>query len=213
MTNKELTIEEFDPLDISGAVNIVYAVPGSERKDGVPHVLLYSGVGSGYPERAYHGRWLRLGSLAAKAVGSEAVEVIESHKGLILSLLATYQGTEWDGNNHVGVWKRPDNDDDFDIEYMCYDIDRDLSQVATYWEASDWFAPVGLQECSSCDLLEDQVNYELDIAADNDAHLDPGGVRDHLIYLAEKFLEEDSEEDEAELKTRVLGWIKQNGEI
>lgn len=107
----ELDIGDCETLDVSGARNYVFAVPAEEREDGVPHVFVWSNVGPGQPERAYHRRWLYLGQVPA-AADPEAVEaVLRAYQGEILSALGAYCGTTWSGSNHVGQWARNDEHD------------------------------------------------------------------------------------------------------
>lgn len=208
---KQLSIGDCSVVSISGAQNCVVGIPAAETDDGIPHVFVWGSVGAGCPERLYHSRWLDLGSVPATAVPDEIEHVLARHQDAIVERLAAYQGTKWTGSNHVGVWS-PDHDPYAEPDELA----RDLQGVATYWDASDWYAPVTIAQVATCDSLEEQIDHETTEAVLNDGHLDWDDVERWLLDAARHWLdtheldddESESESDEqAALRARLTGWL------
>jgi len=205
---KKLSIGDCDPADVSGANNVVYGIPASERDDGVPHVFVWPGYGGGCPEKAWHHRWLYLGKVPQKAVAHEVENLLESHEEAILAKLDRYGGTKWDGSNLIGQWPEEVDYEDPDELALA------LQGVATYWDASDWFAPVSIDQVATCDSLAEQVEHEGNEAVANDAHLDEDEVKEWLLSAARNWLdqhgddEDEDEDDNPELRTRLEGWLE-----
>jgi len=201
-----LSIGDCSTLDVSGARNALYAIPGLERDDGIPHVFVWSVVGSGQPAPAYHGRWLCLGSVSQRAVAPEIERVVRDHEGEILSALETYQGTRWDGHNHVGTWAT----DPYGAPVELPDLEDALGDIPTYWDAGDWFQPVTFAEIAwdwaGADV-DAAVAHEVNDARENNAWLEAGNVRSYLLNQARYFLEYGNGEAEPEAMRIARAWL------
>lgn len=191
----------------SGANNSVYLIPAEEADHGVPQVFVWGNVGSGVPERAWHHRWLCVCGVSATAVEASVQDVLRAHEDELLALATEYQGAEWNGSNHVGSWGGEDRC--ATIDRLCAKISEAMHEAQTYWEASDWYAPVSIGDVVCSDLsLDDLVEHEVANAA-HDAALDSDDVRKWIVGAAQKWLEqhedsEDSDDDsDAKLRARL----------
>lgn len=99
------------------------------------HVYTWGAVGAGSPEPVWHGRHRVLGTVPVEADPDGLLEVLQSQERKIRKVASLYLGSEWDGSNRIGRWE----DSEEDWEDSAED-DLDLSGVATYWDASEWYA-------------------------------------------------------------------------
>ena len=99
---------------------------------------VYTFVGSNSsPMAAFHNIDLRLLTVHNGSIASSVQAAIESVSENIDSVLALYLGAEWNGNNHVGQWGEGLCD-----ELECLQEKLNLTPLACYWDASEWFGPV-----------------------------------------------------------------------
>lgn len=208
-----MKIGEMRPLTVSGARNALYLVPAEESDDGEPTVVMFSCVGSGSPERAHHSRWLGLGVVSPRVVPSALEECLESRAEVLHALAAQYEGTTWDGHNHVGHWSDALDED------VLYKLHDDLQDVETFWEASEWYAVLShsgvvadvLREaCAEGRTLDEVLDHELHTAAGM-ATLDVHDLRRELMAHAARWLEEHDdpeadEPDDAALRAYLRSW-------
>lgn len=113
---------------VSGTQVTLYLIPADETRNGVAEVSIFSSVGPGCPEPAWHSRWHCLGSLPVEYCAESLVEVLESQRDTLEQIAASYLGSKWDGSNHVGRW----------CEWLD-GVDLDL-ECETYWFADDWLS-------------------------------------------------------------------------
>jgi hypothetical protein len=205
-----VTYGDLSGLSHSDARNNLYLVPAAETKDGTVHVLVSSVVGAGCPEPAYHGRWHCLGRVSATSVPASLLGLLQVHEQDLLTVAARYQGSHWDGNNHRGRW-RDATANETDAEAA---VEQALTEVASYWDADEWFAPLGphfAEELAHLDSLDAQVEHEVSTAAATNEYLDDSNVRETLLGYAQARLEEHEETDDdepaARLRTRLRGWL------
>lgn len=213
MTNK-MDIDVTGILSASGAINSVYLVPSQERTEGEgPLVCVFGAIGSGVPERAYHQRWHYIGKVSPDAVSESVEATLRRCEGAMLALDATYQGKEWDGHNHVGRWLEDER-----LERELLDIREALSEVSTYWAASDYFAPLGdvdsrMRELATLDSLDEVVEREMKNTGYDGMYLDEADVRKELLSDARMWLDRHGDttadsDDERELRARLAKWIE-----
>jgi hypothetical protein len=83
----------------------LYLDPEARR---IGHWEMY---GSGTPERVWHGRAV-IADLPFGAVGESVEEIVRSDelRDLVAALFALYEGSEWNGSNHIGRWQRDDDE-------------------------------------------------------------------------------------------------------
>lgn len=182
----------------------LYLVPAAETEDGIPRVYSFGRVGAGTPEPAYHGRHLALADLPRSSVASEVRDCLLAHVDELVALSEAYEGSTWDGHNHVGTWSE-------DVDYAYARFGELIGGLPQYWDADDWFSgdPRGAVDTALlCDSLDDAVEHEIDNAS-NTARLEREDVRKALCALIEERVEDledsDDEDDQAELaKCRKL---------
>jgi len=107
----------------------------------------------------------------------------------LLTLLEGYEGTEWDGQNHKGIWSA-------ESQELLESVEQQLSNSVTYyWDAGEWFEPVQAK------LIEElrQGKTPKEIVDEQDlGDVYNGRVRRqdavrYLESLAEEYLEEEEE--------------------
>lgn len=157
----------------------------------------YSQHGDGTPMPVWHGK-ATLISLPSNAVGTEILAILQDSecRDLLAQLCDQYEGERWDGSNYVGCW-RDDGDDGYpacrhDLEVR---IEGLFVEVATYWSASDYLAPVwGQHEADSVrqrladdgglDAIADEMVAD---ASRQEATLDADDVRETLESLLAEY--------------------------
>ena len=110
----------------SGTHVHLYLIPAEETNDETPKVITWSNVGAGCPEPAWHSRWLSLPSPSLDYCADSLLEILELQEDELVALAECYEGSHWDGNNHVGSWS--EDCDAIEIDVEC----------ETYCDASDW---------------------------------------------------------------------------
>lgn len=102
------SVEELDTgtwSEHSGRSVSLYLCPADECDDGQARIKAFHRVGpSGTPEPAYHGRWRHLVDYGPQVVGESVLDALEAREDEWLELAAQYEGSQWDGGNHVGTW-------------------------------------------------------------------------------------------------------------
>jgi len=211
MTKLEIDVRGISQTD--GARNSLYLVPTQERDMGdVPLVCVVAMIGAGTPSPAYHHQWRYLGKVSTQAVPESVEDAVRGAEETILEIASLYEGKHWDGNNHVGSWRQDDK-----IEDAGYQLQEALSQVSTYWAASDYFAPLGGVDLRMRELATDAnlgVVVERELKnADTDVHLNEVDVQECLLDDAQTWLDNHTDpsadtEDERTLRARLEGWLK-----
>lgn len=130
----------------SGVKLRVYLDPRGD----VPVVRAEQGINIGIPFAAHHKRLWQLFALGQDVVGASVLDFLRSHEAAIIALADCYEGTEWDGSNHIGQWSADACD-----PFPC---GVDPSAFANYWRAEDWLY-------DSNDLDGTETNSELDAKA------------------------------------------------
>ena len=164
----------------SGTIAHLYLIPSDESVagEGEAKICVWSNVGSGVPEPAYHCRWLSLGPVNTEFCAASLVAVLRDQAETLCQMADCYLGSEWDGHNHVGRWR-----DQEWLESLTQDPTYGLRlECATYCSASDWFTDVGsdlVAEIKNADDLDDWAEGIVETAAsDCEVILDAEDVRD-----------------------------------
>jgi hypothetical protein len=155
-----------------------YLDPESEQ------IQWYTRTGAGIPAPAYHGIWVKVFQAPAGAIPESVVEnLLKVEDRLIYDCENNFQGTEWDGRNHTGVWKdKPDYSMEFQFE------------IAVFWDPWDWFGPV-LQDLK--DKWESGMDAAQIIDSEDLGDISSGIVdRDQAIEWLEDKIQEWQEEAE-----------------
>ena len=108
-----------------------YLVVQPERR----RVYVFVCVGSGTPMDVWHRRATTL-RLPLDVDGEQVASVLRSHTEELDKIAAAYLGERWDGRDSVGRW-----DEGADYRDAEADIERDLEELPTYWDAGDWIRP------------------------------------------------------------------------
>lgn len=88
-----------------------------------------------FPVTAYHSIDQLILTVYPTAIASSVESHLKSIESTLLALLDEYQGSEWNGSNHIGQWSLKGK------ELMEY-LDQLPVEIASYWEPNDWFEPV-----------------------------------------------------------------------
>jgi len=164
-----------------GGTAALIITPSAENGGTIGLHIFEDVGGNSWPMRVHHGRAIMVGDLAGKS-GESVEEILREHEDLIRAIDAAFQGTRWDGNNHVGVWKPVDEDETAD-EAPTERVRAALAEAASYWDAQDWlggaFADVvrGLYAAlAEGQSVEEYAAAEVDEARASDALIDSGDV-------------------------------------
>lgn len=205
-----IDIPEADELDTghhdlhSGYKKALYLAPAEETDDGRPEIRIHTGVGNvGTPMPAFHSRWAPVISYGPMVVGSSVVEFLESIADQLVELSEKYEGSEWDGSNHVGSWN--ETRDEMLSRTQEWN-EAKSSHLEKYWDAGDYFGPAGEgwpELCEEADInpavifqgqhVEDVAEQ---IAERIEPHLDHEvrGTADYAERCAEEWIDEVAED-------------------
>ena len=197
-TERTIKIHDLTPsITCSGANTDVYF--DAENLE----VYEFSTVGSGTPMLAYHGRHLHLGKVNSEIADDAAYrEFVETVQEKLLEV-ANGLTVEWDGSNHVG--RLADN-----AQELLNSIREEWSEieVATFWDAAEWFAPVRGDVASEMTEegfdLDAWTAEQVEYAKGEDAHLNADDVKVAALDILRDWVESnEDDEDEAELVERA----------
>ncbi len=179
--------DDLSTLRVSGAQNALIFDP--EDRD----IYMFSNIGSGCPEAVWHSRQVSL-SVPSASVESQLLKVIKSCEADLVALADLYEGSTWDGSNHVGRWSEPTYMDE-----LIQRIEGRLADSPQYWDAGDWLWGGCTQEEVVRQIREGFNNdvgaWAEDAVAEgqlNDAWIDV----DELVVEAERAIEELTGEDD-----------------
>jgi hypothetical protein len=147
----------------------------------------YTVIGAGIPAPAYHGIWVEIFSAPAGAIPESVVaNLLRIEDRLIYDCESNFQGTEWDGHNHIGVWR---NKPDYSVRQF---------EIGCFWDSCDWFEPV-LQDLQ--DKWRKGMNASQIIDSEDLGNIYDGMVdRDEAVkWLEEQIKDWEEEEDEEEV--------------
>jgi len=150
----------------SGYSVSLYLLPAEETKSGSVEIYAYSGVGNiGTPMPAFHGRWFGFGSYGVNVCGQSVLDVLKGMESQLLAVATHYEGTRWDGRNHVGVWA---DEDDLGVgrsRHQLYWSWCDAEdRLRSYWDAIDWFGHASIWWPELC--LEAGIDPERALGSD-----------------------------------------------
>jgi hypothetical protein len=198
---KKINLPDADDLDTgaatSGYTASLYLIPAEEHDGKIPAVTVHRGYGNtGTPEPAWHHRWTRIYGYGPAVSGDSLLEALTDLSDELIELAETYQGSQWDGHNHVGSWEITDGPDELSIQSHPR-----WGEVATYWDAGDYLATDThgvIQETLQYDTIAAAVDTMI-ADADADVLLDETDLveaitdllREELAELAERNLDGD----------------------
>ncbi|NIU03783.1 MAG: hypothetical protein GWN29_05020 [Gammaproteobacteria bacterium] len=169
----------------------LYLDPEARR---VSHWAMF---GPGAPPSVGYGR-ARIVDLPRGAVGEHVEGIVRSEefRALAEALCDLYDGAEWDGSNHVGVWSDPDRAAELEQE-----LEALFAIVPTYWLACDWMSQTWHAEeaagirarLAEGESLGDIASEAVEDATRHDAYLD----HDDVVSTLEALLAEFPAESEA----------------
>jgi hypothetical protein len=172
----------------------IYLDPISER------IYSFTNTG-GIPMDAYNGIDLRILTVRPGAIAESVYDYLSSIEELLKTLLGEFEGTEWNGSNEIGKWKR-DEDGFNTLDYIQSSY---APEIASYWPAGDWFSPI---------TYELKVKWETGMTAeeiiDSEGCGDPiDGMcdRDEAIAWLEQQIEEwnaEKEDEEIDSDSQIL---------
>lgn len=91
----------------------------------------------GIPMSAYHRIDRRILTVSPSSIPSSVHRAVASVADKLEFLVSLYGGSEWNGNNHVGQWS-----EEAELLYDCIQEELASSEIASYWDAGDWFSPI-----------------------------------------------------------------------
>lgn len=179
----------------SGASVTLYLRPAAERDCGRPLVYSFGHVGSGTPAMAFNNRELFLGTVGVETSAESLRDWLEGRADELIELSDAYEGTAWDGHNHVGHWGLTD---DARLRFeSALEQAFAWGEINTFWDAGDWFDQVRDDVLDA--VLEKGVDAfiesELEEAERNGALLRGDDVAEYIEDLLQHALEEIAEVD------------------
>lgn len=186
---------------ISGSKATLYIDPEG------PRVYTFGYVGNAsWPMAAHHRIHISLGSVPLSTVPNSLKEWLEAHTDEIEALIAEYQGSEWNGSNHIGKWSDESDELHTALDQQLQEA-FNQNEIQTYWDASDWYAGDPQSVISAAigaGSIETAVENELDSAQMNGALLDPDDAEEALRTLLKEHAEDLEEDDEKLPKIEAL---------
>lgn len=145
-----LSDDSFDCDDTDGWRYGLYIDPESR------HVSHWAHHGNGTPMPVWHSRAVII-PLPRGAVGSEVRDLLATDgvRTLIEALIGTYQGSRWDGSNHIGQWRD-------DTTSLACELTELFEDVATYMRAADYWANTWTQATAD-DIRRDMAQLGRDV--------------------------------------------------
>lgn len=120
-------LSDYDFDCVSGFSTKIYLNPEAEK------IEVFQDSNNSMPMKAYHHEWLHICNIPSVSVPDSVVSALLEIEDALESAIESYEGTEWNGSNHVGQWSW--NEDD---SMHFAQLTSELS-FASYWEPGDWF--------------------------------------------------------------------------
>ena len=142
-------------------------------------------VGSGTPEPAWNRRHLDLGHVGKDVVSESLEEWLRGQEATLAALCDCYEGTEWDGHNHVGQW----SEEASELEEAFDCALAEAEDIAHYWDAVEYFSPAEDDVIDAATRLgiEAAVDHENDGALSAGVHLTK--TEEAIVSLLQRRLE------------------------
>jgi len=175
-------------------------------------VTVHAAIGGAVPAPLWHGRWLSV-SLKAAASGEHLRDLLKGEEamGILNDIFDCYEGSRWDGHNHVGVWKCEVHDETehgtvktWPHHAMTEALQRMVEDVPCFWSAADWLEPAW-SECKRevqkiiektdegpdrDDAISVLVDEWITDASTNDALIDADDLRKQIGAMVQELAEE-----------------------
>ncbi len=148
-------------------------------------VTTWCNVGSGMPMSTYHDRTILIG-LPIMAYEADVQTWCEDHADDIAAICDAYEGSGWDGHNHVGRWSDEADDLRTALRQALDEATGGCScdTIRSYWPADDWLSG-DWQGVMGRLLRVGLTQATEEESATSDAVLDEDDVRDALRERAE----------------------------
>jgi len=91
------------------------------------------------PMTAYHNIDQLVLRVRPGAIASSVYNELLVIEDRLAAILGQYQGTVWNGSNHIGKWSQDGLDQ---MEALDEYQGQRVNEIAYYWDAGDWFSPV-----------------------------------------------------------------------
>lgn len=163
-------------------------------------VSLYRCIGSGTPVNVWHNRALTA-SINIAASGEAVAEILREHASAVEAIFDSYEGSEWDGHNHVGSWAT----DDQQMPTYTADLaslEAALEDAPTYWSAGDWLegdwsgSKRELRKALAAGQTADEVAAAWVASGRSDgALLDHDDVAKQIARMVKEIEEEDADDE------------------
>lgn len=202
----QIELPEADELDTahaeenSGYQVSLYLVPAEENDGEVPRVASHSGYGNiGTPMLAFNGRWAPIASYGPQVVGASVREMLEEISDVLVAYAKRYEGTEWDGSNHKGMWDLDDlyEGEGFFASQVAFPLvdswNKNEHLISHYWHASDYFGPAGIDWEELCD----------------EAGIDPKRAFKEELYVLAEIIEANIQDQQEESVTGTAYYAEQ----
>lgn len=184
------SIEEIGQEDFAGEWKTdIYLDPESKK--------LYSFTATGgIPMDAYHKIDRRILTVSPTAIASSVERYLIEIEDELESLIEGYQGSDWNGSNHIGSWSE---DALLILEKIAETQIDSISHhsIAHYWDADEWFSPItsdlksAWQEGKTAEQIIDEQGCGTD---DADGMCDRDEAVSWLETKIAEWVEEESEE-------------------
>lgn len=119
----------------SGTQACLYLIPSKESASGEIEIYMDVQIGNGCSMPAWHGRWYTLGSVGTECEPESLQNALEQFEDDFLEIDAAYNGTVWNGNNHIGQWDQ-DAIHNSNWDNIAMQAKENCNQ---FWFADDWF--------------------------------------------------------------------------
>jgi len=170
----------------SGSKATLYIDP----EDKQVYTFGYVGNAS-WPMKAHHRIHMSIGTVPLSTVPDSLKTWIEAHSDEIEALIAEFQGTKWNGNNHIGQWS-DDADQLQETLDQAFQEALNQNEIHQYWDAEEWYSgdPGSVIDAAiEAGSIETAVENELDNAQMNGAHLNRDDAEQALRALLNSCVE------------------------
>lgn len=170
----------------SGAKATLYLDPENRR------VYTFGYVGNAsWPVAAHNRIHTSIGAVPIETVPDSLETWIEANASAFEALIDEYEGSKWNGSNHIGQWTEEAVEAAETLDLLLNEA-VNSNEIAQYWDADDWFSsdPEGVISAAiETGSISESVEREVSDAEFNGAHLDPEDAERALRALLKSRVE------------------------